>query len=274
MSALNKLRKEKIEKYLPHVTALVTNILKKYPQGSVDRQEAISSAQVQMTDAFNRFYSSPSFWKSRKKGNDLRVGPMILGGLNSVNIQPSDGYINKAIKASVYDFVRSQAEHNPATRAKISELRAFINKVQQTTNKTPDDSEISKELGWTVDDVKKYKELMTISTTSFDDTINDYRADDFGKKTKDGTGNAGVKPHENPEIMTMLMDEMEKAISVISKISDLRERFVIELKIFEDLSFNEIDEVMGLAHEESRVLFDKGLESIKPLLKDKLNITL
>lgn len=271
----NNRRKDHIAKYVnreaANATTLAKSIIKNYPMLNVSEDDAIQEAVTALTEGMNRLYCSPTIWKTRRDPKkDLkgpRVGPMFLRGGNNPYHNSSDGFLAKVVKSAVYDLLRKDDVLSPTSRKTVNKIKQAVKEFESKEGRQPNASEIAKATGLTEPTVKQYLNLLSLQRSSFEDDLVEYSGD-FSKKVKGGSAHLGRYYLDNPELRTLLIDELDRASKVIAKRTSGRERLVLELYVYEELSSYEVMEVLGINKEDYDKLFLSAVEKIKYELKE------
>mgnify|MGYP002062777959 CR=1 FL=1 len=168
------------------------------------------------------------------------------------------------VKGAAYDALRKTDVLSQADRKFVKEIVNFSNKIKDTENREPSIEEIGKFMKWDKEKVKQYLFLASLHDTTFDSSIDMLRGDDYSSKFKVGTG--GLNDPENPELLIIKSDMMEKAKTEINKLPD-DERNTIELYVYELMSFKEISLLTGKSVDEVIKDSKSAIEKITPKLK-------
>jgi RNA polymerase sigma factor for flagellar operon FliA len=170
------------------------------------------------------------------------------------------------IKGSIIDELRSLDWVPRSVRAKAREIEAAHAKVERQLGRTPTDEEVSEELGVSMDDfqesllqisnssVMALDELWAVSDSSGDqvsllDTMKDPSAVDPAREL-------GVSE---------LKDRLANAISRLPE----REKLVVALYYYENLTLREIGEVLGVTESRVSQLHTKAVLRLKSRLQSE-----
>jgi RNA polymerase sigma factor for flagellar operon FliA len=170
------------------------------------------------------------------------------------------------IKGSIIDELRSLDWVPRSVRAKAREIEAAHAKVERMLGRTPTDEEVSEELGVSMDDfqesllqisnssVMALDELWAVSDSSGDqvsllDTMKDPSAVDPAREL-------GVSE---------LKDRLANAISRLPE----REKLVVALYYYENLTLREIGEVLGVTESRVSQLHTKAVLRLKSRLQSE-----
>ncbi len=174
-------------------------------------------------------------------------------------------YAITRIKGSIIDALRALDWVPRSVRAKAREIERVHSKLEHRLHRTPTDEEIAGELGITVEEFQEtlmrisnstvvaLDELWSVSDSSGDqvsllDTISDPQAAD---------------PEEMLD-QSELKDRLAAAIAALPE----REKLVIALYYYENLTLREIGEVLGVTESRISQLHTKAVLRLKSRLQD------
>ncbi len=176
-------------------------------------------------------------------------------------------YAVSRIKGSIIDELRSLDWVPRSVRAKARDIEAAQSKLEREFGRTPSDEEVATELGMSMDDFQEslmqisnssvvaLDELWAVSDASGDqvsllDTIKDPSAVDPAREL-------GVSE---------LKDRLAHAISKLPE----REKLVIALYYYENLTLREIGEVLGVTESRVSQLHTKAVLRLKARLQSEM----
>ena len=197
----------------------------------------------------------------------------LLGLMNAIErYDPSrdikfETYAISRIKGAIIDELRSMDWVPRSVRARARELERANAKLENSLQRTPTDSEIAAELGITVDELNEsliaishssmvaLDELWSVSDSSGDqvslmDTIEDPGAPDPARSL--GVGD--------------LKDRIAESIARLPE----REKLVIALYYYENLTLREIGEVLGVTESRVSQLHTKAVLRLKARLQSEV----
>lgn len=273
---LQKKRDDKLEKYMPMLhDFMAKRVFYKLPQ-SVDFDSLNSEMDIALADELTKFYTTntkrfSTWWKKDLKGKeyrDLHLGPIILKALNFekglTTPNPEVEGFMAMVKAAAYNALRKSDILSQGDRKLVRELTTFITKIKDTENRDPSVEEIAKFMKWDNDKTKQYLYLASLNDTTFDSSIDTIRGADYGAKRG---GSGGLDGSNSPELIAIKSDMMEKAKKEIIKLPTAQ-RNVLELYVYDTLSYKEIGSLLGLTSEEVLKLSEEAITAVSPKLKE------
>lgn len=232
--AADKKREALIIKYAPLVKTIVERIACKVPSYIAEKEELLNVGIIGLISALAKFDSQR-------------------------NVQ-FETYARYRIKGAVLDELRLRDWMPRSTRHKYSRLQDAFAILQKTYGRPAEDEEVSSYLGITMDEYHELiEEAKGVSVLSNQDLPADfyerYRAETLGEAERESP--LGILARSE------LRDILKKAIDRLPE----KEKLVLSLYYYEELTMKEIGEVMNLT--ESRVcqLHSKAVLRMKGELK-------
>ncbi|WP_457640960.1 sigma-70 family RNA polymerase sigma factor [Persephonella sp.] len=239
MKISNKERNEIIMEFLPKINYIVQSLKQENLPPTVTEEDLINTGVIGLIDAINKF--DPSKGVKLSTYAEIRIRGQIIDSLRKLDWVPRN--------------VRQKARH----------IEAAILEVEQKLGREATPEEIAEYLGMDVEEYMKYAEKISNSgLISIDTTV----GSDEDANTKlwqiisinDDTPDKYVEE-----------EELKKIISdIISKLNE-RERLVITLYYYEELSMKEIGEVLGLTESRISQIHTKTMMKIKNMIKKYIN---
>ncbi|MGA1847024.1 sigma-70 family RNA polymerase sigma factor [Deferribacter abyssi] len=209
-------QEELINEFIPRIKSWVIRAVSALPD-SVDVDEIYSAACYGFVEALNRY--------DKSKGVDFKV------------------YAERRIKGAILDCLRSLDNLSRGMRSKVKDLEEKVARLSTKLGRKPTVEEIVKEYRMEEDEVNKLLELIENSDTASLDTV---VGDDENSSLVDFIKSDILTPEENIE--------KQELINILSKeIENLKEkeRLIVTLYYYEELTMKEIGAVLGIS--ESRV---------------------
>lgn len=227
-------REKLILKYTPFVKRIVGRLAMNLPD-NVDRDDLISYGMLGLIDAIEKF----SLDKNVK----------------------FETYAQMRISGAIYDELRQLDWAPRSLRQKVKILEKVISELSSKLGRTPRDDEIAKEMNISLEDLYKlYNESKKSLLISLDE---EYEDSDGSSTRRDYVGDNGeLSPHkylEKQEIKQILAD----ALKELSE----RERLVITLYYYEELTLKEIAQILDVTASRVSQLHTKAILR----LRGKLN---
>ena len=269
---IKSIYERKIIKYLEHAKSIVSRMLAVYPRGCFnDVEDFYSVGNETLTKLTRDFYLSPSVWMSNydSSSDNIITGPAILKGLkekNPLNMEPSkNGGITLRVKAAVFDEMRRRDNLSAHYRAKVNELKKLVNDYIQKSGKEPPLDYLSAMMKTSMDNVKEYYRLMELKDVNLDDSI----AADSRMMNAINIDTSRVD-WENPEIIIMLIDELNKSWAIVNNLTNNTEKLIASLYIFEELDMLEVAEALNEKVEDVKEVYEMSMQKCRPYFRAKI----
>jgi len=212
-------RDQLISKYLPHVKRIVYRIAIHIPS-SVEIDDLISAGVIGLIEAVERY--------DPDRDNKFLT------------------YAAFRIRGAVLSELRSRDFLSRSNRRKSRELQRACMRLEQVLGREPEDEEVAEELGLDLDGFYQVKRLASISFISLKDVGNGSREE------KESLLGWCLENNESKDAATLAgLKEMEIAVARAIKQLPEREKLVVSLYYWEELTMKEIGLVLNVT--ESRV---------------------
>lgn len=173
------------------------------------------------------------------------VSAGILGLIAAVdNYRPESGvklstYAEHKIRGAIYDSLRSLDWAPRNRRQRMRELQNAISAAEQKLGRAPEDTDVAKELGISIEEYHEWLQQAQVMTLGSLETVIDARQERHIVAFRDDSDEA------SPE-RTLEKAELEKLLAEgLNKMPKL-ERTVLSLYFVEELTLKEIGEVIGV----------------------------
>ncbi len=201
---------------------------------------------------------------------DDLVGYGIFGLLDAIEkYQPERNtkfktYAITRIRGAIFDELRSIDWVPRTVRQKAKQLEKALLELEERHERTPTDTEIAEVLEISEKDLQKlYLTLSATTVTSVNDSV---FSDDSDSEKHAVVNSIEASPEYNPE-MILEKQEVQKMISkVIEELSE-KEKQVLILYYYEDLTLKEIGEVLEVTESRVSQLHTKAIFKLKAKLK-------
>ena len=181
-------------------------------------------------------------------------------------MEPSkNGGITLRVKAAVFDEMRRRDNLSAHYRAKVNELKKLVNDYIQKSGKEPPLDYLSAMMKTSMDNVKEYYRLMELKDVNLDDSI----AADSRMMNAINTDTSRVD-WENPEIIIMLIDELNKSWAIVNNLTNNTEKLIASLYIFEELDMNEVAEALNEKVEDVKEVYEMAMQKCRPYFRAKI----
>lgn len=162
-------------------------------------------------------------------------------------------YANIRIRGAIVDQLRAMDWIPRSTRQKFKKLEDAMNKLQNIHGDNINDSELAYEMGITTHELSKLMlEVSNVAVISLDEKISENA--NFGIKS----GDVETNPEGN-------LSEKETKRALLKNIESLpeKERMVINLYYYSELTYKEISEVMKISESRISQLHSKAIAKIR-----------
>ncbi|MBF0389574.1 MAG: FliA/WhiG family RNA polymerase sigma factor [Desulfamplus sp.] len=171
-------------------------------------------------------------------------------------------YAQYRIRGAILDELRNMDRYSRSIRKKIQELDAATKKIEEIKGDTPTDQEIAAELGVTIDE---YSDTITqihgATVLSMDGFLksknNDSSETRFASSLK--TKDTPYEEFDREEIKHLIAD-------AISRLNE-KERLIVSLYYYEELTLKEIGEILNLTESRICQIHTTILNKLKSRLK-------
>ncbi len=231
-------REKMIESHLSLVDFLVDRMMTQVP-AFVNRDDIRSAALMGLMDASNRF--------------DPRRGVLFKT------------FAERRIRGAVFDEVRRMDWFSRTLREKQSRLSKVTEDLGKRLGRAPEDPEVAAELDMSLDDFRELQlQVSQLGTISLHESVDD---DDSGKTFIDNledTRQASVQERMEANELT---GELAGYLEQLSE----KERLVIALIYYEELSQKEISDVLELSEGRISQLHTQALGKLKIKMRRSIN---
>ncbi|NOQ41429.1 MAG: FliA/WhiG family RNA polymerase sigma factor [Desulfuromusa sp.] len=231
-------REKMIESHLSLVDFLVDRMMTQVP-AFVSRDDIRSAALMGLMDASNRF--------------DPRRGVLFKT------------FAERRIRGAVFDEVRRMDWFSRTLREKQSRLSKVTDALGKRLGRAPEDPELAEELDMSLDNFRELQlQVSQLGTISLNENYDD---DDSGKSFIDNledTKQASVQERMEANELT---GELAGYLEQLSE----KERLVVALLYYEELSQKEISEVLELSEGRISQLHSQALNKLKIKMKRSIN---
>jgi RNA polymerase sigma factor for flagellar operon FliA len=225
-------KEEIIKSFLPYIKYTASRLSWRLPP-SLSEDDLISAGITGLLDALERYDAS---------------------------ISKMSTYVEYRIKGAMLDLIDSSQFLPKHLNRKIYEIKKVIEELEKTLNRTPEDFEIAESAGMTLDE---YYEIINESNKS--KWLSFEMIDKNGEETTvlnfvpDKEEYEPDKVYEKKE----LIDVLSEAIENLSE----KEKLVLNLYYYEELTMKEISKVLGVTEGRVCQLHNQALIKIKAALK-------
>lgn len=231
-------REKMIESHLSLVDFLVDRMMTQVP-AFVSRDDIRSAALMGLMDASNRF--------------DPRRGVLFKT------------FAERRIRGAVFDEVRRMDWFSRTLREKQSRLSKVTDALGKRLGHAPEDSELAEELDMSLDNFRELQ--LQVSQLGYVSLNENYDDDDSGKTFIDNledTKQASVQERMEANELT---GELAGYLDQLSE----KERLVVALIYYEELSQKEISEVLELSEGRISQLHSQALNKLKIKMKRSIS---
>ncbi|MFK5925215.1 MAG: FliA/WhiG family RNA polymerase sigma factor [Desulfuromusa sp.] len=230
-------REKMIESHLSLVDFLVDRMMTQVP-AFVSRDDIRSAALMGLMDASNRF--------------DPRRGVLFKT------------FAERRIRGAVFDEVRRMDWFSRTLREKQSRLAKVTDSLGKRLGRAPEDPELAEDLDMSLDDFRELQlQVSQLGTISLNESLDNDSGKTFIDNLED-TKQASVQERMEANELT---GELAGYLEQLSE----KERLVIALLYYEELSQKEISEVLELSEGRISQLHSQALGKLKTKMKRSLN---
>jgi RNA polymerase sigma factor FliA len=213
-----KLRDQLITNYAPLVNYVALNISNSLPS-NVDKDDLVSYGTFGLIDAIEKFDPERGF--------------------------KFETYAIARIRGSIYDELRSIDWVPRSVRSKAKAYETAVQNLENTLLRSPTDKEIADELGITLEQLQHLTgQISHTNTVAMDDVIASTDTDSV--TIGDTIADDDISPLSSYEI-----EEVRNALVDVIEVLTEREKIVLGLYYYEDLTLAEVGTILGVT--ESRV---------------------
>lgn len=232
-------REKMIESHLSLVDFLVDRMMTQVP-AFVSRDDIRSAALMGLMDASNRF--------------DPRRGVLFKT------------FAERRIRGAVFDEVRRMDWFSRTLREKQSRLTKVTDSLGKRIGRAPEDPELAEELDMSLDDFRELQlQVSQLGTISLNESLDS--DDDSGKTFIDNLEDVKQASVQERMEANELTGELAGYLEQLSE----KERLVVALIYYEELSQKEISEVLELSEGRISQLHSQALNKLKVKMKRSIN---
>ncbi len=232
-------REKMIESHLSLVDFLVDRMMTQVP-AFVSRDDIRSAALMGLMDASNRF--------------DPRRGVLFKT------------FAERRIRGAVFDEVRRMDWFSRTLREKQSRLGKAADALAKRIGRAPEDPELAEELDMSLDDFRELQlQVSQLGTISLNESLDS--DDDSGKTFIDNLEDSKQASVQERMEANELTGELAGYLDQLSE----KERLVVALIYYEELSQKEISDVLELSEGRISQLHSQALAKLKVKMKRSIN---
>jgi len=197
------------------------------------------------------------------------VGAGLMGLVNCIdNFSPELGfkfetYAAPRIRGAILDGLRESDWLPRSYRRKSRQLDQAVEKLTSLLNRTPSDEEIAAELGLDLDEYLEFLENAGATRQMSLDARWSVGEEGDTASLHDIIPDAA---HPDPSLQAVELEEKQIALKMVHELPD-QERAVISLYYYEELTFREIGEVLGLTESRICQIHTRVLATLRARLK-------
>ena len=222
-----------VKEYLPQVKIWASRAKSTLPE-SVDIDEIYSAASLGLIECLDKF----------DKSRNISFGT----------------YVEHRVKGAILDALRGMDFLSRGARSKLKMVEAAIQELRHKLGRNPEISEIAAHINLEEKDVHSILDLQSVEKhLSLDDTV----GDDEGTSLIEYIQANGLTPEEE----TVRIKLTEQIASEIDKLAE-KERLVISLYYYEELTMKEIAGVLEITESRVSQLHSSAVKKMKKRLKD------
>lgn len=203
---------------------------------------------------------------------DDLVGYGVLGLIDAVDRFDLDKgvkfetYASVRIRGSIIDQIRKMDWIPRGIRQKQKQLDTVMRAIESKTGRPATDEQIAEALGITGDELESWQsQTAALGVASLDDYLD--QGLDVGTKNL----RSGMSRYESPEEHVDKSELAQALTAALGKLTE-RERRVIELFYYEELTSKEISCVLGVTESRISQLHSKALEKMKSEMGDYMDL--
>ena len=201
------------------------------------------------------------------------IGPGIIGLIDAIEkFDPSKKikfktYAEFRIRGAMLDELRNLDWVPRSIRKKATELERAIERLEKRLGRMPEDEEIAKEMGLSIPEYYKLLDKTRGITFLDIETIRRRMPDATDEDLFDLIADDG---DSDPFEQLNMLEIKEIIVDCIKNLPE-KEKLVISLYYFEDLTMKEIGEIMGYTESRISQMHTKAILSIRAKLSERLN---
>jgi RNA polymerase sigma factor for flagellar operon FliA len=203
-----------VQEFLPGIRIHAARLKLRLPP-HVESDDLVSSGVVGLLDALERFDSS--------RGIKFKT------------------YAEFRIRGAMLDYLREMDWFPRSARQHSTRLQTAYSRLENILGRPPEEEEVARDLGVTVEELRKQLAMFTGMTVFSLDALQD-EDEESGAGPRHVLAEAAMDESREEELTRELRDVLGKAIDMLPE----RERQLIAFYYFEDLTLREISRIFGL----------------------------
>jgi RNA polymerase sigma factor for flagellar operon FliA len=241
IKVINKDIRKLVEENLHIVEAVVRKIAPNLPHG-VAREEIVSEGIMGLIEAAQKFDS--------KKGVKFEKWAEIR------------------VRGAIIDYLRKTDIISRPSRLIIKQIAKTIKELQNKLGREPEDEEVAKELGMTLDEYRaELEKISCLSILSLDEVIFDPESKE-GKKLYEIITDEHISDPMNFAVNSNLREIIEQALEKL----DDKEREVIKMYYLDGFHMKEISKKLKVSESRVSQIHSKAILKLRAELEGKINI--
>ncbi len=227
------IRNKLVESYLPLVRKVVARLKVGIP-GDMEEQDLISLGVLGLIDALERF-----------------------DGSRGVNFE---AYAVRRIKGTIIDELRKSHWAPRAVVEKLNMLQNTAALLEQKYQREVTEREIARELGLSLTQVQEILDQVNYLSLTY---LEELLMEDSGLQVKDMVRDPSPTPEAAAEVNDLIA-RMTGALKLLPQ----RDRLLLTLYYYEELTLKEIGEIMGISESRVSQLHSRALLRLRSLLSE------
>ena len=241
IKVINKDIRKLVEENLHIVEAVVRKIAPNLPHG-VAREEIVSEGIMGVIEAAQKFDSKRGV--KFEKWAEIRV------------------------RGAIIDYLRKTDIISRPSRLIIKQIAKTIKELQNKLGREPEDEEVAKELGMTLDEYRaELEKISCLSILSLDEVIFDPESKE-GKKLYETITDEHISDPMNFAVNSNLREIIEQALEKL----DDKEREVIKMYYLDGFHMKEISKKLKVSESRVSQIHSKAILKLRAELEGKINI--
>lgn len=164
------------------------------------------------------------------------------------------------IRGEIIDYIRRNDWVPRCVRKKAADFENTVSELANELGRQPNDGEIAHRLGIRVSELRQlYKDIEKFNLVSFEELIYDNIAPETGIPDA-STPEGNLQEKELLKTLTAAVDAMPE-----------RERLIITLYYYEELTLKEISDIVGVSESRVSQIHTKAIKSIRKVLGSYIN---
>jgi RNA polymerase sigma factor for flagellar operon FliA len=241
IKVINKDIRKLVEENLHIVEAVVRKIAPNLPHG-VAREEIVSEGIMGLIEAAQKFDSKRGV--KFEKWAEIRV------------------------RGAIIDYLRRTDIISRPSRLIIKQIAKTIKELQNKLGREPEDEEVAKELGMTLDEYRaELEKISCLSILSLDEVIFDPESKE-GRKLYEIITDEHINDPMNFAVNSNLREIIEQALEKL----DDKEREVIKMYYLDGFHMKEISKKLKVSESRISQIHSKAILKLRAELEGKINI--